>query len=859
MIIIIEQYITIYFDFTHNLGKEFGFKSNKSIANNYKNWIIYTSGVYKFYTEINTDENGFLNEFHVYKYSLKNSNYESIYSIRLLYFNESQNLIKSYEIEGNVNNKYIDSENHTFYYFLPGDNIQKMIEKESLKYIQIEFKLKFRDQRSSEALDELSVEIVSTKKIKEKKFNKNINNIMKENTGKLGIYYINLNEAIFELNQNVLFYSNTKKYSDILFFGNILCFDTIQDDMSNYIYNTEKQFIAFTKETINNYYSKNEENIILLIIDGNKVNEQLYEDNMFFEFKFLDTSSYDIIYNEEGNRSNIIDPKEILSFHSENECTKIKYVISYYSSLEKDKENIYFSKNIYGKISIYYINKDSIFSENVKGIDDILPDKDDKYLINLHPNEIAKGGLDIFSVTCKKVPSLSKFYTFEKKEQNQNINFFGDKNTFIGYIYPEDSSQLEKEYIFENKDIQEFNIKIKILKIIGLNGINIKYRKNQIEEYSEIKEGQERIINSIEDKPSFKINELGIGKGIIFLEIIKGINMNNVNLFDFIEDTRFNYQLFQNKYYIFKYNRTQINSGSVRIILFNEKNKDAKICVNYDLYIEPYISLPDCIKYEKISANSNINILIDNPYSVKKNLLGENNDNFYIILKSDSPIKYIYVYSNLQKNLLINERKAIFNNGEVLFQLEENNPEEKYFIYQLNQCNMNKSLYLNFGSKIYENFGNKIYGIQRKDESNMRLSIVNEGGNNQNPDFYFVLSESDINSENIDDIINQNASFSYKQDKNNIIFTIDNFAEEELEYYSIISVHNNTDELANFCFFIDFFQNNNSLFSKNISKGKGLNSKTITVIYRAAPLFWAETSNFRFIVAVPPPSIFRNI
>ena len=316
----------------------------------------------------------------------------------------------------------------------------------------------------------------------------------------------------------------------------------------------------------------------------------------------------------------------------------------------------------------------------MKGIDDILPDKDDKYLINLHPNEIAKGGLDIFSITCKKTPALSKFYTFEKKEQNQNINFFDDKNTFIGYIYPVDSTQLEREYIFENKDIEKFNIKIKILKIIGLNGINIKYRKNQIEEYSEIKEGQERIINSFEDKPSFKIDELGIGKGIIFLEIIKGINMNDENLFDFIEKTGFNFQLSQNKYSIFKYNRTQINSGIARIILFNENNNDSKICVNYDLYIEPYISLPDCIKYEKISANSNMNILIDNPYSVKKNLLGENNGNFYIILKSDSPIKYIYVYSNLQEDFLINERKAISNNGEVLFQLEENNHEKKHFI-----------------------------------------------------------------------------------------------------------------------------------------------------------------------------------
>lgn len=110
----------------------------------------------------------------------------------------------------------------------------------------------------------------------------------------------------------------------------------------------------------------------------------------------------------------------------------------------------------------------------------------------------------------------------------------------------------------------------------------------------------------------------------------------------------------------------------------------------------------------------------------------------------------------------------------------------------------------------------------------MFLSIINEGDeNNLKPDLYFILSESDINNENIDDLINQKASFAYSQEKTNIIFNIDNFAEEEFEYYSIITLYNNTDDLGDFCFFIDFFNNNDTSFSKMITKGKGKNSKTV--------------------------------
>ena len=227
--------------------------------------------------------------------------------------------------------------------------------------------------------------------------------------------------------------------------------------------------------------------------------------------------------------------------------------------------------------------------------------------------------------------------------------------------------------------------KLKIVKIIGFFGMDINYRKNNSDEYTEIKEGQERIIDSIEDTPSFKIDELGIGKGVIFFEVIKGI-VKDEKFYDFIDETGFNYQLSKDKYAVLKYDRNKIESENVRIIIINENNFEAKVYVKYDFYIEPYISLPDCISYEKVPKNSNLNILINNPYLITKNLLGEMVSDFYTIIKSDSPIKYKYVYSKKQEHLPLNYLKSISGNGEFMFQINENSSEKKYFIYQLNGC-----------------------------------------------------------------------------------------------------------------------------------------------------------------------------
>ena len=109
----------------------------------------------------------------------------------------------------------------------------------------------------------------------------------------------------------------------------------------------------------------------------------------------------------------------------------------------------------------------------------------------------------------------------------------------------------------------------------------------------------------------------------------------------------------------------------------------------------------------------------------------------------------------------------------------------------------------------------------------MLFSIINEGGESkETQDAFFVVSESDFNNDNINKLLNPEASFNYTQEKNNIIFLIENFAEEEFEYYSIITLYNNTEDLSNFCFFNEFFKNNKSSFSQSLSKGKGKNSIT---------------------------------
>ena len=319
-------------------------------------------------------------------------------------------------------------------------------------------------------MDELSVERVPVNKIEDKNWNKKIKDLIKENSGELGIYYFDENKVIFEQNQNILFYSNAKDISGILYYGNKFDFSLDKNENTGNMIKIEKKLFVFTKEKRDNYNIKTEKNLIILMIHENDYNEKLYAENTFLEFKFQDSSNNIITFNENGIRSEMFKDKSY-SIQTEEECAKTHYFITYYTGQEKEKTKIIFSKNIEGTIDFYYVNENLIFSENAKGVEDILPDKND-FSINKHPYEIIKGELDIFAISCKQTPALTNFYSFDKDDNNNKIGLLGYNNRFIGFIFPENSEGLEKSYIFDN--YREFKkCQLKILKIIGLSGVKI--------------------------------------------------------------------------------------------------------------------------------------------------------------------------------------------------------------------------------------------------------------------------------------------------------------------------------------------------------------------------------------------------
>ena len=851
-----RNYRIIYFDLTDNLGKEFGFKNNEK---NYNNWIVYSSGIYKFYTKIDNNDKGLFSKINAYKYSLKNNNFDSISSIKFSYLDNKELPFESIKIQGNVNKKnkkYIDSNNQTFYYFILGDNLEDMIKKNNLYYIQIEFELKFKNEGDKNYLDEISVERVPVNKIEEKNWNKKIKDLIKENSGELGIYYIDENKIIFEQNQNILFYSNAKNISDILYYGNK--FDFSLDKIKNTSININKKLFVFTKETKN--IIKSENNLILLMIHENDYNEKLYNENTFLEFKFQDSSKNIITFNENGIHSEIFKNK-LYSIQTQDDCSKTYYYITYYIGQEKEKARISFSKNIEGIIDFYYINENIIFSENAKSIEDIFPDKND-FSINKHPYEIIKSELDIFAISCKKYPALANFYSFDKDDNNNKIGLLGYNNRFIGFIFPENSEKLEKSYLFENYgDFKK--CQLKIFNIIGLSGVTIQYKKNNADIFSDIQKEEKKILDSSDDTPSFKIDKNGIGKGVIFFEIIKEISKDD-KIFDFNELNRFNYELPQDKYSILKYDKEQIQSEKVRIILRNKNNFEAKVCINSDFYSQNFISLPDCNIFMNISANSYIDIIINNPYNKYLKAINSDDENeYYTIIKPDSTIKYTYLYSQKSKTLSPNYIYDISNIGEFNFNLNENSPDKKYILLQMNKYNSNIP-YFSFGSEKYKELQDNSYYdiIPKNDSNNQILSILNDLEENGKISISFVLMET--NYKKIDDLIKINPSFSYEQEKNDMKYVIENFADEEMEYNAIITSYNDTSSLYNFSFFKEFFKNNISLYSKSTKKGKGKDDKTTIILsineecftQNCLMMVYAENGNFSKFYE---PQIISNI
>ena len=112
-----------------------------------------------------------------------------------------------------------------------------------------------------------------------------------------------------------------------------------KNNISEYVHHIDKKLFVFNEETKTKYKTKNDNNIILLVIDGTSESSKIYSDNEFLEFNFKDYTINHIQFNENGNRSEIFKPEEIFSITDKNECNKKNIISHIILNLKKKKRN----------------------------------------------------------------------------------------------------------------------------------------------------------------------------------------------------------------------------------------------------------------------------------------------------------------------------------------------------------------------------------------------------------------------------------------------------------------------------------------------------------------------------------------
>ena len=747
-----------YFSLTHKLGKKFDFNDNNNINNK---WKVYTSGIYKFYTEIKSDDilkkNNKLNIFR-FKYNQNNNTY--IIHLKLYYLDNSQNIIKTIEkkddfcikLDNNITSNYC-------YFTLNNDELSSLIKDKNLNYIQIEFKIKFLYGQTSVEYEELSMERIYANEIKSN-FYKKLDELINEHNDDLGIYYIDVHESILSPNINLMFYTNGKKISEmpmLIYTGNYLDFNLDIFDREK-INKIDKSLYVFNSENIP-YYQQNSENIILILVGKNGKNN--YSDK-FIEFKEFDKEKFDIHFNMVDDREKNQQKEKIFSFDTGTECAKIIYYITYYNTTQR--KFCYFDK-IKGNIDINYINNKSIFSGNIEEINDILPDKKN-LSINEHPNEIFEGNLDIVSIKCKSVPSSAKLYSMN---DSSIVTFSEQKNKFIGSVYIHSKYQLTKKFEFNLKNKENFKYQMRIIKLTGyFEDKVIQYKLQEKDDYKELNEHSIIVSNSPNssfDTPIIKINENSIGNGVLFIEFIKGIEGDS---FKYFNQNVFEHDISQSCYTILNYNDIDFKTEKVNLIFNNTNSKNDIICLTEVYGQYPYLEIPTECKRYQIASKQIYTITINNPYKSTKNLFSNENNNYNIFFNStlSSKFSFIYVYNRIELQEKIT--KNIYNFGETQIELKNNNSKYNNILYQINNCNKNKYSRYNIGSQSQTQYADQdAYDILLNYKSNNLASFIIEGKKyDDNEMLKFIYAETEYNS--IDSLINKNAYFNYILNKDNI-------------------------------------------------------------------------------------------
>ena len=820
----------VYFTFTHKLGKKFGYAG--STINNHNVWKVYTSGIYKFYTEINNDDTNGINKLVTFRFKYNQNKINSIEYIKKHHIDKNLKVITTTQ-----KNDYFCPEIHNhqytqYCYFTAYTELPYLIQNSNLKYIQIEFKITFKDGQNPKEYEELSIERVSPNKINDSFYAK-IDDLINKNKGELGIYYLDIKELKINSYNSFMFYIN-RNISETplsIYFGDYIDF-TLMQYLRERIYQVDKQFFVFNSKSLDKYMrSYLNSDIILLLVGNNKDNTKNDYSKNFIEFKKFEKDYTNIYFDFNSNRNESTLNKLSFSYDKANQY-KPTYYITYYDLPDK---NFGYIKNIKGSIDFYYISEKRIFSDKITKIDDILTDIS-SLSINEHPNEVFEGYLDIFTISCREFPASAEFYMINDTDQ---VNFEGNNNKFIGAVYINSIYQLTKSFKFSLSYYNnKFKYIMKIIKIVGhFNNSAIKYKLKDYDNYKILEENKlitSGTTDAYLEKPTIQVNRTNIGKGVIFIQFMKAFDEDSGEI------TKYEGNIFDNKflsshYIIMSYNNTYTNTEKATLTFYNQDdNTQAKICLMTVYGNYPFIEIPEKCETYIIKPHYLETISIKNPYkSLGRRLTNENNNIYYTIFNSTLSIEFSYFYSFNTIELPEKEVKSIDTEGETQFELKNSNSKYDNIVYQINNCH--KFRYSNYKvgrSTIYSSVNDVEYGILPNYKSNNYASIVLDKDYSDKISvikfFYVETSYNDIKS-----LMNKNVHFDYKVNDNNLELIVQNFQDQESTYYALRPYDTDSFLHTWSCRVINMFNSKTQVDILGSAKGRGKDgTTTIKIKYK---------------------------
>ena len=298
-------------------------------------------------------------------------------------------------------------------------------------------------------------------------------------------------------------------------------------------------------------------------------------------------------------------------------------------------------------------------------------------------------------------------------------------------------------------------------------------------------------------------------KGFI-LEIFKSIDIPEKDIIYINKEVIQKEKLDMNKVVLFIYDKAEKNSAKNKIELYNDNKSTTKvnICIHRGIGKYPFIIKPECQdKNENIIINpkESFNISYNNPFVGENINIDDENNQFYVSILCDNPIKYSFKY---EREIELDENQFVDLNhkGEKIFKLSKKINQKKSIYYQINLCenkDSNSNLYYSFNILNQVLIKNDIYQEILLDSIKSFFFQFNSKGNNNAKFKYFYGPANLLKTINN---FRKDIYISKTPDDKNLLLRFDSPFKEAIEL-KIIFISDSQDKLNDFCSLEKFCQN----------------------------------------------------